>query len=622
VSSRGTAPLPLHTEEAFRRLVESAQDYAIFMLTPDGLVATWNAGAQRIKGYEAAEIIGQHFSKFYPREAVAVGWPASELQKATELGRFEDEGWRIRKGGGRFWANVVITTIYDERGAVLGFSKITRDLTERREHEEQLRRSEENFRLLIEGVGDYAIYRLDPNGIVASWNLGAQRLKGYAANEIIGQHFSRFYREEDIRRRWPEQELEMATKVGRFEDEGWRVRKDGTLFWANVVITAIHDEKGVLRGFSKITRDLTERRRHEQRLKESEENLRFLIEGVKDHAIFMLDPEGIVLSWNAGAERVHGFGGDEVIGRSADIFYTGEDIAAGKSLAELETALRTGFSVDTGWRVRPDDSRFWADVTITTLRSRDGVLRGFAQITRDLTERRRVEELESEGKRINEFIAMLAHELRNPLAPIANAVGVLAKVGATPEVQWCTQVIDRQVVHLSRLVDDLLDVSRISSGKIQMRKERLELGAVVTGAVEAFRPTVVRVGHTLEMTLPQEPLHVDGDAIRLTQVIVNLLNNSAKYTPNGGRLQVRLERRGPAASLQVIDNGIGMSKELIETAFNLFVQGDRALDRSEGGLGIGLTLVKRIIKLHGGDITASSAGQGQGTEMTVTLPLR
>ena len=398
------------------------------------------------------------------------------------------------------------------------------------------------------------------------------------------------------------------------------MRNDGTLFWANVIITAIYDENGAVRGYSKITRDLTERRRQEQRLKESEENLRLLLEGVKDHAIFMLDPDGIVLSWNAGAERVHGFRTDEVVGRSSDIFYTEPDVAAGRPQAELETARTVGFSDDLGWRMRRG-IRFWADVTITAMRDGDGLLRGFAQITHDISERRRVLELELEGKRINEFIAMLAHELRNPLAPIANAIAILDTMGPTPAQQRYTKLIGRQLVHLTRLVDDLLEIGRITSGKIQLRKEQLELGAVVTAAVDSVRPMVEGFRHTLDVALPTEPVHVEGDATRLTQVVVNLVTNAAKYTPEGGRLQVRLERRGAAASLHVLDNGIGMSRQLLETAFDLFVQGERALDRSQGGLGIGLSLVRRIVGLHGGAATAHSAGRGQGTEMIVSLPL-
>jgi PAS domain S-box-containing protein len=620
-TGRAPAHLDLHRDEAFRALVEGVRDYAIFMLSPDGHIATWNTGAERIKGYTAAEITGKHFSIFYTQEARDRAWPDEELRRAAELGRFEDEGWRVRKDGSQFWANVIITALRSPSGDLVGFSKITRDLTERRRQEEALRRGEELFRQLVEGVQEYAIFMLDADGVVTSWNAGAQRILGYSADEITSQHFSVFYRKVDLLRGWPQYELQTAARSGRFEDEGWRVRKDGTLLWANVLITAVHDKAGVLRGFSKITRDLTEQRRREQQLKDSEENFRLMVEGVKDHAIFLLDPDGMVLSWNAGAERMHGFAADEVIGRSAAMFHTEEDIAANKPQTELAIARASGSSEDVGWRVRRDGSRFWADVTITALRDRDGLPRGFAQVTRDLSERRRVQELETEGQRITEFIAMLAHELRNPLAPIGNAVVLLERLGSTPELDWCAKLIGRQVKHLARLVDDLLDVSRITSGKIQVRREPVELGALVASALDSVRPMVAEAGHALEVSLPQEPLRIEGDPTRLTQVVVNLLTNATKYTPHGGLVRVTLEQGGSAAHLHVIDNGVGMSKQLIESAFDLFVQGDRTLDRSQGGLGIGLTLVKRIVQLHGGSVTATSAGPGLGTEFVVSLPI-
>jgi PAS domain S-box-containing protein len=477
------------------------------------------------------------------------------------------------------------------------------------------------FRLLVEGVSDYAIFMLDPDGIVMSWNEGAQRIKGYKANEIIGRHFSSFYTPDALARDWPSDELRRAQALGRFEDEGWRVRKDGTRFWANVIITALREPGGRLLGYSKITRDLTERREHEERLRQSEENYRLLVEGVKDHAIFMLDVDANVLNWNAGAQRVLGYETAEVVGRPSTIFYGERDVAAGKPETEIAVARNAGFSEDIGWRVKSDGTLVWADVTLTALRDRDGTLRGFVQIVRDMSERRRLQALETEGKRINEFIAMLAHELRNPLAPIGNAVGIMEKMATTPELLWCSKLIGRQVVHLSRLVDDLLDVSRITSGKIQLRKAPLEVSSLVHAAVDSVRNTVEAYGHTLEVNVPEEPVVVEGDATRLTQVVVNLVTNAAKYTPNGGHVQVRLEARGSVTTLHVVDNGIGMSKSLIQSAFDLFVQGDRALDRSEGGLGIGLTLVKRIVGMHGGTVAATSAGPGLGSQFTVTLPM-
>lgn len=477
------------------------------------------------------------------------------------------------------------------------------------------------FRMLVESVRDYAIFLLNPQGIIVSWNVGAQRTKGYAAHEIIGQHFSRFYTADALAMDWPAEELRRARRDGRLEDEGWRVRKDGTRFWANVIITPMFAPSGELLGYSKITRDLTERREHEERLRQSEEHLRSLVEGVKGNAIFPLDPDGVVVAWNAGAERLTGYGAVDALGRDWSIFFTEEDCESGKPRTTLALAGATGVAESVGWRVRSDGSRFWAEVRLTQLRDRDGLLRGFVHIIRDLTERRRVQELENEGQRINEFIAMLAHELRNPLAPIGNAVGIMEKVATTPQLAWCAQLIGRQLGHLTRLVDDLLDASRITSGKIQLRIEPLVLNDVVASAVESVRPVIAGYGHTLDLSLPQQPIRMAGDATRLTQVVVNLLNNAAKYTPNGGRIALRLERYGTLATIRVVDNGIGMTPQLVETAFELFIQGERTLDRAEGGLGIGLPLVRRIAVLHGGTVTAHSGGPGHGSEFTVLLPL-
>jgi PAS domain S-box-containing protein len=247
-------------------LVESVRDYAIFALDPSGHILSWNAGAEALKGYKPSEIIGRHFSTFYPPEDIAAGKPARELADAVRDGSVEDEGWRIRKDGSRFWANVVITALRDETRALVGFAKITRDLTERRRAEEELRESEERFRLLVHGVRDYAIFMLDPTGCVVSWNEGAQRIKGYTPEEIVGRHFSTFYPAEDVAAGKPARELDIATRTGTYEEEGWRVRKDGSFFWANVVITAIRGAGGSLIGFAKVTRDLTERRAAQERV--------------------------------------------------------------------------------------------------------------------------------------------------------------------------------------------------------------------------------------------------------------------------------------------------------------------------------------------------------------------
>ena len=264
---------PRESSETFRQLVEGVQDVAIFMLDGAGRVSTWNSGAERIKGYRAEEIVGQHFSRFYPAEAVAEGKPARLLAIAAREGRVEDEGWRVRKDGARFWAEVMITALRDSEGAVIGFAKVTRDLTARKEAQDALHRSEQTFQLLVESIQDCAIFMLDPDGRVASWNAAAERIKGYRAHEIMGGHFSTFYPPEDVAQGKPQWALEIAEREGRHEDEGWRVRKDGTRFWANTVISPMRDSQGGLIGYAKVTRDLTQRRRADQALAQTNQEL-------------------------------------------------------------------------------------------------------------------------------------------------------------------------------------------------------------------------------------------------------------------------------------------------------------------------------------------------------------
>ena len=243
------------------------------MLDPDGHVTSWNAGAERIKGFGADEIIGKHFSSFYTEEDRTAGVPTNALETARREGKYEAEGWRVRKDGTRFWASVVIDAIKDETGELVGFAKITRDMTEKRASQQALLEAERRFRILVQGVTDYAIFMLDPEGQVANWNAGAQRIKGYAPDEIVGEHFSRFYTEEDREAGVPFRALETARETGRYEAEGWRVRKDGTRFWASVVIDAIKDDAGDIVGFAKVTRDMTEKRETQLRLEESREQL-------------------------------------------------------------------------------------------------------------------------------------------------------------------------------------------------------------------------------------------------------------------------------------------------------------------------------------------------------------
>jgi len=288
----GQSEEPLISDgDRYRLLVGSITDYAIYMLDANGRVTSWNPGAKRFKGYDEAEIIGEHFSRFYTDEDRQSGLPAHALATAAREGRFEHEGWRVRKDGSRMWAHVIIDPILSPAGKLIGFAKVTRDISQQRAAQQALRASEQRFRLLVQGVTDYAIYMLDREGLVASWNRGAQRFKGYAEEEIIGQHFSSFYTDEDRKSGLPERNLEVAAREGRCEQEGWRVRKDGTRMWAHVVIDPLFDDDGHLIGFAKVTRDITEQKAARETLRRSEERFRLLVQGVKDYAIYMLDPE-------------------------------------------------------------------------------------------------------------------------------------------------------------------------------------------------------------------------------------------------------------------------------------------------------------------------------------------
>ena len=263
----------LSEDGRYRLLVESIRDYAIYMLDIDGIVTNWNAGAQRFKGYRSDEIIGQHFSRFYTAGDRALDLPNQALATAAREGKFEAEGWRVRQDGSHFWAHVVIDPIRDPSGELIGYAKVTRDLSERKLADQAFRKSEQQFRILVQGVTDYAIYMLDPDGTVSNWNVGGERIKGYRPDEVIGRHFSMFYTDADREIGEPQRALDAAARTGRFENEAWRVRNDGSRFWAHVVLDAIRDEDGRLLGFAKITRDITERRDAQRELEKAREAL-------------------------------------------------------------------------------------------------------------------------------------------------------------------------------------------------------------------------------------------------------------------------------------------------------------------------------------------------------------
>jgi len=502
----GTTGTVSQASGLFQLLVESVRDYAIFALDPNGIILSWNAGAQRIKGYTADEAIGQHFSIFYTSADLAADKPGTELARAISDGRVEDEGWRVRKDGTQFWASVVITALRDAAGRLVGFAKVTQDLTNRRRAEEQLRVSEERLRVLLHSVKDYGIFMLDPDGRVASWNEGARRIKGYEAEEILGRHFSVFYPEEARTSRFPEYELEVARAVGRFEDEGWRVRKDGTQFWANVVITALFADNGTLIGFAKVTRDLTERRLAQQR--------------------------------------------------------------------EIEDA-------------------------------------------------RRIAESEASNRAKTGFLAAMSHELRTPLNAISGYAQLMQEGVAGPVTEQQREYLARirgSQQHLLAIVNDLLNYSKIEAGGVTYQRTKLSMQDVVDRVLSMVAPQAVR--KELRLTQgPREPaVFALADLLKTEQVVLNLVSNAVKFTPEGGSVTVTCSQGDGVASIEVRDTGPGIPADKQDAIFDPFVQLGRTLTSAQEGAGLGLAISRDLARAMDGDVTVRST-PGEGAAFTLRLPV-
>ena len=498
-----------------------------------------------------------------------------------------------------------------------------RALLRARRAEEAARRAAFQWQSTFDAIGD-GVCLLDRDGAVTRCNGAAGSILGRPCAAVLGR---------------PLRELLGLVPAGSPArplmgalDSARREALDLPLGdrWLRVTLDPLfEDDLAVVAGAVCILADVTERRRADRALRESEERFRLLVEGVKDFAIFMTDPDGRVASWNDGAARILGYAEGEILGRDAAVIFTPEDRAAGAPEHELATAAAEGRALDERWHLRKDGSRFWASGVLSALLDEAGDLRGFAKVMRDATERKRMEEelrlraaeLAEADRRKDEFLAMLAHELRNPLAPIRNALEVIRLRAADPAlVEQARATAAHQVGHMARLIDDLLDVARITSGKIQLRAEPVDLAAAMRHAAEAARPLIEARGHHFALTPPPGPARVQGDPTRLEQVLTNLLNNAAKYTEPGGQIAFTAELAPGLATLRVRDNGTGIAPEMLPRIFDLFAQDDRSLVRSQGGLGIGLTLVRSLVELHGGTVTAASAGPGLGSEFVVRLP--
>jgi PAS domain S-box-containing protein len=548
---------PQNTSDLYRRLVESVSDYAIFALDPEGYVSSWNPGAQRIKGYTGDEIIGRHFSSFYSPDDIASGKPARLLEVAARDGHIEDEGWRSRKDGSRFWANVVISAVRNDRGQVTGFSKITRDLSERRSAEEALRQSEEHFRLLVQSVQDCAILMLDPEGRISSWNKGAERIKGYAADEIIGRSFMLFYPPDVAANGFPQRELEVAAREGSFEDENWRVRKDGSRFWANVVITALHSTDGRLIGFAKVTRDLTARREAEAQA------LRL-----------------------AAEEAAHA----EAARRADELAHLNEQLQ--EQAVELEA--------------QTEELRVAAE----TLYQKNDELQGAlsdAKAAREAAERAATAATEA-YRELDQFAYVASHDLKAPLRGIANlAQWIQDDTGerlAAESIEHM-RLLQGRVHRMEALIDGILAYSR--AGRVLKSPEAVDTGTLVREVIELLAPPS---GVTIQVP-PQMPT-LNAERVPLQQVFLNLIGNAVKYTrAERSDPVIRIDWRdaGNAFEFSVSDNGPGIEPEYHERIWGIF-QTLAPRDKVEG-TGIGLAVVRKIVETRDGFVSLeSSPGQG------------
>jgi len=359
------------------------------------------------------------------------------------------------------------------------------------------------------------------------------------------------------------------------------------------------------------------------------ERFDLLVADAREYAIYLVERDGRIRCWNPGAERLFGYSSPEIIGQHFSRLFSPEDVRSGQPEHELNAALDAGHSESIRWQIRKDGARLWCKATTTPLFDENKQVRSFARVMHDLTEgqaqeaqKKRGDDLAEANRSKEDFMALLSHELRNPLSPILNALNVQRQVKTDdPILQQAGDIIERQVGRMVRMVDDLLDISRITKGKLRLNKERVELRVIVNRAAESARPFLDARKHEFSMSLPTEPIWLQADPARLEQVVVNLLNNASKYTDRNGLIRMSVNSANGEALIKVWDNGLGMPPEMLPHIFDLFTQVDATLSRSHGGLGVGLALVRTLVEMHDGRVQAFSAGLNKGSEFTVILPV-
>jgi two-component system sensor histidine kinase VicK len=589
-------------ESRLAAVVESSDD-AIVSLDLNAIVTTWNPAAERLFGYVPEEMIGSSVLRIVPAdrqdEETAI---LSRVGAGQRVHHYETV--RLRKDGRPVHVSLSASAIRNGEGAIVGISKIVRDIS--------ADRSAHSARAILAAIvesSDDAILSKDLDGTVMSWNRGAQRIFGYTADEMIGSPITRLIPPE---MREEETGILAQIRAGRRVEhfETVRMTKFGKRIFVSLTVSPVRDAAGVVIGASKVARDITD-----QKAAERMGGVLAAIVQSSDDAIISTDLDGHVLSWNPAAERLYGFAAEDMIGKSVGRIIPADmpndqrlilsKIRAGEKIEHYETVRmsRTGRRID-------------VSVTVSPVRDAAGNLIGASKIARDISPVREAQ------RRKDHFLAVLAHELRNPLAPIRAALSLFGREGVThDQLARVVAIAERQMVQMTRLLDDLLDVSRLATGKVELRKERLDLRVMGRQAVEAARPLVEAKAHELRVEITDEPLPMDADPVRIAQILNNLIANAAKYTDAGGKIELVLRRDGAMGVVHVSDNGIGFSPEFQQRLFTLFSQDDAATARATGGLGIGLALVREFVERHGGTVSASSPGPGRGSRFTVRLPL-
>ncbi len=614
-------------EELFRLLIENVKDYAIFVLDPQGRVQSWNPGAERMLGYNDDEIIGQPVAIFFTPEDVQAGVPQQELRDALVAGRGNDDRWHVRKDGSRLWAGGSMTPLWDDKRELRGYAKIMRDRTEwKRAQEEQASRTRETerrrrlYEAALSNTPDF-VFVFDLDHRFAYANEGLLKIWGRTWDEAIGKNCLELgYEPWHAAMHNREIDQVIATKQP-VKGEVPFTGKFGRRIYEYIFVPVIA-ENGEVEAVAGTTRDVTDRRQAEEASRETERRWRNLAEALPN-LVWTDLPNGQCDYLSSQWRTYTGIPEEELLGFNWLERVIHPDDRE-RTLACWLTAVADKGVYDLEYRIRRHDGEYrWFKTRGVPIRDETGqIVKWFGTCTDMEDQKRAVETLSEADRRKDEFLATLAHELRNPLAPIRNSLEILKmpRVDAVM-VQQTRDMMERQVHHLVRLVDDLLDVSRVMRGKIELRPEPIELASVVARAVETAQPLIQIQQHRLDISMSSESLMLDADPVRLAQVIGNLLTNAAKYTEANGQIWLSAWRDGDQAVLKVRDNGIGIAPDMLPHIFDLFVQADHASTKAQGGLGIGLTLVKNLVEMHGGRVEALSAGLGKGCEFLIYLPL-